>query len=158
MTAPTNTPRMAPVGVRLTDGFSTTIAFAADDNVSFWEATVQAPGLDGGDPIETTTMHNTTWRQMNARSLITLMPITVTAAYDPFVYDQIIALINVEGAVSIAFPDGDTLDFFGFLQTFEPDALEEGTMPEASLTITPTNTDPVTGDEETPVLTATTGT
>ncbi len=158
MTAPVSTPRVAPVGVFLEDGFSTKIAFAIDDNVSFWEKTVAAPGVDGGDVIETSTMHNTTWRTMAPRSLLTLTEFSLTVAWDPFVYDQIISLINADDSITITFPDGDTLDFFGYMRLFEPQDLEEGSQPEANITIVPTNTDPVDGSEEAPVLTATTGT
>ncbi len=158
MAVPVTTPRVAPVGVRLSDGFSTKIAFAQDDDVSFWELTVQPLGLSGGDAIEITTMHNVTYRTMAPRSLITATPITLTVAYDPFVYDQIIALLNVDGDITITFPDTDTLDFFGYLQEFTPSENEEGTMPQASITIQPTNFDPADGSEQGPVLTATTGT
>lgn len=150
MGTPANTDRTTPAGTKLDDGFSTKIAFAADPDVSFWEKTVQPPGIDGGDPIDTTTMHNTAWRTMAARALKTLTESSLTVAYDPVVYDQIIALVNVEGAITVHFPNGDTLDFFGFLQTFEPDSNEEGSQPEATITIVPTNVDPSDGAEAAP--------
>jgi hypothetical protein len=72
-------------------------------------------------------------------------------AYDPAVYPQIIALVNVKTTVSILFPNGTKLSFFGVLRTFIPDELVEGTQPEATCEISPTNTDPSTGSEEDPV-------
>lgn len=158
MTAPTPTARATPDGVFLDDGFSTLVTFASNPNINFWEKVVQPPGVDGGDPIETSTMHNTTWRTMAARSLLTLTPFTITAAYDPHVYTDIIALINVPDTITVTFSDTDTIAFYAILQTFEPQDAEEGSQPEATLTIVPTNTDPVTGSEEAPVITATTGT
>ena len=145
-----NTARIAPVGIPLDDGFSTKIAFASDPDVSFWEKTVKPPGVDGGDAIEQTTMHNTAWRTMSSRSLKTLTPVTGTCAYDPVVYDQIVALINVEGSITVHFSNGDTLDFFGFLKSFDPGDNEEGSQPEASFEIVPTNTDPSDGSESAP--------
>lgn len=54
-----HTTRSAPGGTKLGDGFSTKIAFAADADVSLWEKTVTPPGVDGGDAVDTSTMHNT---------------------------------------------------------------------------------------------------
>ena len=150
MGVPTTTARIAPVGVKIDDGFSTLIAFAADADVSLWEKTVKPPGIDGGDAIETTTMHNTTWRTMAARALKTLTESGLTCAYDPVVIDQINALINVEGAITVHMPNGDTLDFFGYLKSFEIQDHVEGEQPEAQVVIIPTNVDPSDGSEASP--------
>lgn len=153
-----STVRQTPSGIKLDDGFSTKIAFNRDPDVSFWEKTVKPPGIDGGDAVETTTMHNVTWRTMSPRKLRTMTQMTSKAAYDPAVYDQIRELVNQEGSITVHFPDGSKLDFFGYLKDFEPDDHVEGTQPEATITIVPTNQDPVTGAETAPVLTSVTGT
>lgn len=158
MTAPTVTARQAPTGIRLDEGHPTFITFAADPDVSFWEKTVTPPGLDGGDPVDTTTMHNTRWRTRGARVLITLTDSGTTVAYDPLFYSQALALVNVETSITVTFPDGTTYSFYGFLRTFEPQEISEGEQPEANISITPTNKDPVTGDEEDPVLVNVAGT
>lgn len=159
MTAPVTTARVAPTGLYLIDGHSTKIAFARDSDISFWEKSPQPPGMDGGDPIDVTTMHNTTWRTMRPRSLTTLTELSITAAYDPVCYTDILNnLLNQEGSITVTFSDGSTLDFFGYLKTFEPNEVEEGEQPEASITIQPTNWDPVAGSEEAPVMTSVTGT
>lgn len=158
MAAPTTTARQTPVGIKLDDGYSTKIAFARRPAVSFWEKTVQPPGMDGGDAIDTTTMHNTLWRTMSARALITLTESSTTVAYDPRVYTDILTLLNQEGSVTCHFPDGSKLDFYGYLKTFEPSDNTEGEQPEATVTIVPTNYDPVNRVEAAPVLTEVTGT
>lgn len=158
MAAPVAVARQAPAGIRLDDGFSTKISFAQDPDVSFWEMTVQPPGIDGGDAIETTTMHNTAWRTMSARQLKTLTEASVTAAYDPNVFNNILTLINFETTVTVHFPDGSTLAFYGYLKSFEPGDNTEGEMPEATVTIVPTNYDPVNRVEAAPVLTSVAGT
>lgn len=152
------TSRSTPVGTKLDDGFSTLIAFADDPDVSFWEKTVQPPGVDGGDAIETTTMHNSTWRTMAARQLKTLTEVAVTAAWDPLVYDQIVALVNVEGLITVHFPDTSTLDFYGFLKDFVPGDNVEGEQPEADITIIPTNWNPNSGVEAGPTFANNSGT
>lgn len=150
----TTTARSAPGGVKPDDGFSSLIAFAADPDISFWEKTVKPPGLDGGEPIDTTTMHNTSLRTMGPRSLATMTPFTTKVTYDPEVYDQILAIINTAGWVTVHFWDGSTIDFYGYLQKFEPDDLSEGAQPEATVTIVPTNTVPATGAESSLTYTA----
>ena len=146
----TTTARTAPDGVMLEDGFPTTIAFALKPAVAFWEKTVTPPGLDGGDAIEQTTMHNILYRTFASRSLITMTDITVTAAWDPKLYDDILDLINEEGSITVHFSNGDTVDFFGYLRLFEPQEESEGTQPEVQITITCTNRDPDTGAETAP--------
>lgn len=154
-----DTTRQTPAGIKLDDGFSTKIAFERDPDVSFWEKTVQPPGYDGGDEIDTTTMHNVTYRTMSARRLKTLTEATVTVAYDPAVYTQILNnLLNQEGSVTVHFSDGSKLSFFGYLKTFEPQECTEGEQPEAEITIVPTNADPVTGAETAPTVTSVAGT
>jgi hypothetical protein len=159
MAAPTTTVRQTPGGIQLPEGFSSKIASAVDPDVSFWELSVAGGGLDAGDEIEQTTMHNVAVRTYAPRSLYRQTPLTITAAYDPAVFTQIKALIGVEGSWTRYFTDGSTLDFFGFLKTFdfEEDGID-GNLPTATIEIVPTNYDPVNHVEAVPVLTSVSGT
>ncbi len=152
MAAPSAVARQTPGGLMLEDGHSTKITVNADPDIEFFEKTVKPPGINGGDPIEVTTMHNVTWRTMAPRQLKTLTAITTQAGWDPILYTRILAQTNVEGAFTIRFPDGSTLAFYGILNNFEPGEHSEGNYPVATITITPTNRDPTTGAEEAPVL------
>lgn len=154
MAAPTASVRTAPLGFMLEDGYSTKVSSTLDPNIAFWEKTVQPPGLDGGEAIPQTTMHNIRYRTTAPRSLMTLTPITIVAAYDPAVYDQIHVLINENTSWTVTFPDTSTYTFFGFLQSFIPEPNEEGVQPEATIIITPTNYDPENCVEADPVLDA----
>lgn len=158
MAAPTPSARTAPAGIKLDDGFRTLINFAADSDVSLWEKTVKPPGMDGGDEIDTTTMHNVTWRTMSSRQLKTLTECSGSAAYDPAVYTQLVALINVETTVTVHFPDLSTLAFYGFLKSVEFSENTEGEQPELNYSIIPTNYDPVNRVEASPVMTSVAGT
>lgn len=142
--------RLAPVGRKLKDGFKVLMAFEADPDISFWEKTIKPPGVDGGDAIDQTTQHNEELRTMAARALKTLTEASLTVAYDPRVYNQILALCNVEGLITCKFADNSTLDFYGYLRTFEPGDMSEGNQPEATINITCTNVNPATGAETPP--------
>lgn len=131
--------RVTPVGTRLSHGFATLIAFTADPDVSLWETSVKPPGIEGGEAIDTTTMHNTAWRTKALRVLKELTESTFNAGFDPAVVDQIVALVNVETLITVHFPDDSELDFYGGLRTFEPPELSEEEFPEAACTVTPTN-------------------
>ena len=152
MTAPAYSSRVAPTGVKIDDGFSTTFSFASDTDVGLWEKTVKPMGFDGGDAIPTSTMHNTAWRTKAARQLKELTPMSGTCAYSPDQLTAILALINVEQAITVHFSDGDAMSAYGFLKSFEPQECAEGAQPEAQYSIEFTNVDPSTGGEEGPAF------
>jgi len=158
MAAPAVTARQAPTGRMLEDGFSSVYAFSRDPNVNLWEKTVTPVGIDGGDAIDVTTMHNDNWRTFAPRTLRTLTEGSFTAAYDPICYNEILQMINIEQAITQHLPDGSSVAFYGYLRVFEPNELSEGEHPEATVTIQPTNRDPTTGAEEAPVVTLVAGT
>lgn len=146
-----------PAGTKMDDGFYTMICIqdsGTDDddlNIAFWEKTVTPPGIDGEDAIDTSTMLNDAWRTFAARSLQTLTEASATVAWDPVLYDSILALLNEHSTINIIFPNGDVLAFFGYLRVFTPGEHSEGSQPEASITIQPVNQDS-SGNEEAPVL------
>jgi len=150
--------RRTPAGIPLPDGYQTTVQIHADPDISFWERSVTPPGIDGGDEVELTTQHNSTWRTLASRSLATLTEMVLSGTYDPDVYDEILAIINYETTITVFFPDGSTLAFYGFVKRFTPGELVEGVPPECSVVIVPTNRDPADGTEQAPVMTEVAGT
>lgn len=151
------TTRLTPVGRMLEDGYQTLITFQADPDVSLWEKTVKPPGVNGGDPIEQTTMWNVTYRTFAFRALKTITEATLTCAYDPRVLLQAVALANVNTLITVRYSDLSTVDFWGALITFEPNDAGEGTQPEASVNITPSNLN-ASGVETAPNYISPTGT
>jgi hypothetical protein len=147
---------MAGIVERLRDGFPTTITMTGA-GVTFYEVTVQPPGIDGGEPINTTTMRNVDVRTFAGRHLYTLTPQEISVGYDPTAYDTIKAAVNVNQSMVTTFPDGATLTWWGLLQKFVPEAMEEGKMPIARITLVPTNVN-ASGVETVPVLVAGSGT
>ena len=137
---------------RIDDGFATLIEFAEDSDVLMWEKEVTPPGVDGGGEIDTTTMRNTTWRTKWPKQLISLTESSLTVAYDPSVFDEIVAMINVNQLITITFPDEETLVFWGWINVFTPNANVEGEQPTAAVTIIPANQN-ASKVETAPVLT-----
>lgn len=131
------TARSTPVGTMLENGFVCKIACSQDPDISFWEKTIKPPSLDGGAAIETSTQWNSVMRTMGFRALITAGPSNLKVAYDPVVYDQIRAIMNVNCAWTLHWPNGATHTFYGALTLFDPAELVPGTFPEASVVITP---------------------
>lgn len=161
MTPPAVITRIAPPGRRLKDGHGptkATLAISADTNLNIWEIEVGLPGYDNGEAIDTTTQWNTDWRTFAARYLNTMTEFQVVGAFDPSIYDEVLALKGVETTFTIHIPDDSTLSFFGYVRTMEFEKMVEGTMPKVTLGIKPTNTDPATGAEEDPVLVSSSGT
>lgn len=126
---------------RIDDGFSTTISFSEDSDVQMWEKEVTPPGVSGGGENDTSTMRNTAWRTKAPKSLKSLSECSFSAAYDPAVFDEIVAMVNVNQLITITFPDGSTLEFWGWLDEFTPGANTEGEQPTADVTIIPSNQD-----------------
>ena len=126
---------------RIDDGFSTIISFSADSAVQMWEKEVTPPGVDGGGENDTSTMRNTAWRTRSPKGLVTLSECSLVVAYDPAVYVEIIAMVNVNQTITITFPDGATLEFWGWINEFTPGANVEGEQPTADVTIIPSNQD-----------------
>lgn len=145
--------------IPLQDGYRTIIMFTSNPDIAFFIKTITPPGYDGGDVIETTTMLNDLNRTFSARSLLTLTPVTFTAAFDPIVYTEVLTLLNNKtDTATLMLPDRSTIAFFGYLKNFDPQEFSEGTQPEAQCTIQPTNWDPVNKIEAGPVVTEIAGT
>lgn len=138
---------------RIDDGFSTTISFADNPTVLFYEKTVTPPGLQGGGANDTTTMRNTTWRTMAPKKLKTMSEASSKVSYDPAVYSDVLTMIQNNQLITINFPDGSTLEFYGWLDEFTPDEVQEGSQPTATIKIIPSNQND-SGVETAPVYTA----
>lgn len=135
------------------DGFSTTIAFAADSSLLFEVKELTPPPIEGGGGIDVTTMSNTAWRTMSPKSLKTLGQMSLVVAYDPESYDEQASLVNTNNLVTITFPDTTTLAFYAYVESFTPGPNTEGEQPTATIVITPTLRHSSTGAETAPVYT-----
>ncbi len=156
MPAPTPTPRVTPAGIKLRDGFSSKVTISGKTTISFWEKTVTPPGLDGGPPVDQTTMFNESRVTKAPQVLYDATDGSMKVAYDPAVYVDIISIINQPVTITQTWRDGSTYAAFGYLQSFKPDALERGKQPEATVVVVYTGQD-TTGVEYAPTITAVSG-
>lgn len=152
MAAPTPTVRLAPDGFMLRDGHPTKFTMSLLPDIELWETDVQPPGIDMGEFIDISTQHNLNYRTMAAPGLTTLTPHTVVFGYDPSIYTNLITIIGIDQTFTITFPSGQTLAYYGAVQSAEFAPLVENEMPTVTLTIIPTNFDPVNCVEAGPVL------
>ena len=135
---------------RIDDGFSTTITLSGNTSISLWEKEVVPPGIIGGGPIDTTTLRNTTWRTAKPKQLKTVGNSTVVAAFDVSVYEEIVALTNINQRITVNFPDDSALQFYGFIDEFSLNPIVEGLQPTALMQMVPTNTNDA-GSEVAPI-------
>jgi hypothetical protein len=146
----------------LKDGFGIAITFGVGESgtnhgnvmLKLDPTSITPPGVDGGDPIDTVTHSNSEVRTKHPKSLKDLTNTTLTVAYDPNVWTEIVALVNDNVLITLSFPSGDALDFYGYLKSFVPGEYVEGEQPTAECEIEVTNWDHATGLESGPSLTA----
>jgi hypothetical protein len=123
--------------LRLDDGFPTYITFANIPTVKLYEKEVTPPGMTANGPIDTTTMRNTAWRTMAPKQLKTMPQISATVAYATDAIEVLYGQIGVNQPVTVTFPDGSSVSFWGWIEEFTPGANTEGEQPTASLTVQP---------------------
>lgn len=128
------------------DGYQTLISFSLSNSGVLMsdlmeEMTTTPPGVDGGGPIDQTSMRNELYRTMAPKSLKTLLESTVSVKYDPAIYDEILATVNQNQAITITFPDASTIVFWGWINTFVPNGNSEGNLPLADMSVEPSNLD-----------------
>ena len=129
-----------------TDGYQTLITFTSSLLTSAGEITllmheeeVTPPGVEGGDAIKVTSMRNSAWHTFVPQSLKTLTDGGALVSYDPELYEEMIAMINDNQAITITFPGTETLVFWGFVKSFIPGSQVIGSKPTANIVIVPTN-------------------
>lgn len=135
--------------LRLDDGFATFITFANLATIKLYEREVMPPGYTAGGPIETTTMRNIAYRTSAPRKLKSLTQVTATVSYATEAIDEIWAQIGINQLVTITYPDGWVIAFWGWIESFTPASHKEGEQPTASLVVHPSMRDS-DGDEVAP--------
>lgn len=158
MAAPVAVARQTPGGLLLPDGFVTKFAFNDDPDLSLWEVAVTPGGLTPGELINITNQHNSAWRTFFCRRLTTLKEFQVRGFYDPSLHTQLLARIQAGNQqFTLSLYDGSTLAFWGGVTDSSFSEHVEGTAPEITIMVGPTNRD-TSGAEQGPVLVSVSGT
>lgn len=124
----------------LQDGYQVLVNIALIPNISFWEKRVKPPGTDRGS-IDEATQHSEFWRPKHPKALLTFTDLTMTGPYAPAVYNEIFNAGADIDVITVTFPDGSALAFYGWVDKFDPAELVEGEQPNATITIVPSMQD-----------------
>jgi len=100
---------------RFEDGTGTTITLA--NGTTLWEVSITPPSFEGGGEIDTTTLRNTTMRTKQPKVLKELGECSFSAAYDTSHLTTLYGQVNTNAAISISFPDGASILFWGFIDS-----------------------------------------
>lgn len=144
-TAPTHTAVTArvPGDKPLPEGFQLKLVSNTLPTACYFEVAVKPPGLQVG-AIDQTTMYNSNVRTKLPAKLKEWMAITGTAAWGPKVFsaaDVRDALMGRNSSWTCYFPDGSYLDFWGWLDQFDPQETQDKNRPIANITVEISNLD-----------------
>lgn len=158
MSAPTPVTRLTPSGTEIVNGKRVTVAIALDLNIELFEEEVTPPGLDTEEAIETTSQRNIRWMTYAPGDLIRLTEFDVICGYDPIVYVSLIAILGIPTTITVRFPNGARLTFYGYAKSATPTPMKRKEKPKMTVNFMPTNMDPADCSEAAPVFTAGSGT
>jgi hypothetical protein len=118
------------------DGFGVRIMLQTS-GITFQEKGVTPPGVDGQDPVSISHNAKVSYVEKLARALKELTPASGTVVYDPAQISTITSAINVHQVIWVSFKEGDAVAFYGFLRKFEPEEMQDGEQPTASIELVP---------------------
>lgn len=124
---------------QLNDGYRSIMTFSLNANVKVYPKTVTPFGASAGGAIDTTTMLNNLFRTFQPKKLQTITGATLVGAYDPALYNDIMAMLGKNQLLSIIFPDLGHFDAYGWIDEASFSALTEGVQPEVTFNIMPSN-------------------
>ena len=137
----------------LTQGHGTTYTFSNNPSLVLKEKEITPFGMAGGDSIDTTTMRNDTYKTKVPQALLEGEDATFTCTYDPADLTAIVAELLVNQLMTITFPSGATWTFWGWLNNFTPESINEIDQPTATVTVV-ASFENSSGEETAPVYTA----
>ena len=136
------------------DGQGTTISLGGN---TLQEVSITPPALNGGGEINVTTHRNSAYRTKAPKKLTELGEVSFSAIYDPAEWNAALSDINNNQQITVTFANGDTLQFYGFVDSFAPAEISEGEIPTVDVTIIVSNqdgADQTGGAESAPVFTS----
>lgn len=131
---------MADIGKNAFEPAGTTMTITPDDGNEWavYGIEITPPAWDGGDPIDITTLSNTTVKTKMAQTLKDIGEMSFSCHYDPSIFAA--APINVHSTIEVTIPDWGTLTVHGYLRSLTPQALTVGDAAKMDGAIAVTNT------------------
>ena len=163
MAAPSATARGTPGGIMIPDGMRTKVTLSLNTTIQIEEVEVKPFGFDNGEPIEQDSMWSGALQVVRAQQITKCTPCTVICKYDPAALDALRTLQGVERSGSNAqiitetFYDGSTRAWYGYVRGADPDSLAIGGKGKMTVTLQPTNWDPVNNAYAAPVMVSVAG-
>jgi hypothetical protein len=119
-----------PTGNILPDGFAAKVTFADFPLVELWVKEPTPPGYEMGGPNPQTTMENVKYRTQKPKKLITVTGSSITVAYDPAILTRLTTtgggLLGKNQLITVLYGDNSKHNFWGWMEAFRPNALQEG--------------------------------
>ena len=146
----------------VTDGHATTIDLGS---TTLQEVSISPNSISSGGEIDVTSMDNDDWRTKAPKKLHESGEVSFSAIYDPAQIGTYLSDVGRNKLIKITFANGDTLEFYGWVDSFSPSEISEGEVPTVDVTIIVSNQDGITrspdvaggytqaGDEAAPVWT-----
>ena len=125
----------------IVDGQSTTIDLG---NSTLQEITVSPPSISSGGEIDVTSMDNGNWRSKAPKKLHESGEVSFSALYDPAHIGTYLSDVGRNKFITITFANGDTLKFYGWVDSFSPSEISEGEAPTVDVTIIVSNQNGIT--------------
>lgn len=146
-----------PGGTIIPDGYSAVITHDDYPDIKLFIKQPTPIGFEGGGANPQSTMHSVKYRTQRPKKLITVTGASMTCGYDAAILDDLVvtgggALLK-NGFMHIIYADQSKHNFWGWFESFKPNALQEGAMPEATVQVEVSNLN-ATGVETGPTYTA----
>lgn len=117
------------------DGFSTVLSFANLPDIKMYERELVLPALKGGGGKDTTNMRQLAHRSQTEDILRSVSSFTVTAAFATDAFADAKLQLGINQLISLIFPDGLQMQFYGWMEEFTPQKFVEGELALVAITV-----------------------
>ncbi len=100
------------------EGLGTTLTIGS---ASLDYITLSGMGLDGGEPIDCTTLSNSEVRTSLPQTLYSIPNLSFTATFEPTEFDLLVSEINENKALTLDYDGTGQIVFWGYLKSFTPE-------------------------------------
>lgn len=125
----------------LRDGLKTLVFLSGLPRALWGEIELTPPGVTGRGPIDMVGLRQLAWATQAPKSIKNLTPLNCKVMYDPEVIPQVWNTIQKNQQITVQFPTGAQLIFWGWLEECNFDPNSEGNRPTLNWVVQPSNLD-----------------